>query len=182
MGLPLSRVPDIRKFYGLDHHGASPTDFLETPYVYPDSHVIAARVTAENPDDGFRSTSGKLERVRFQSSPAAWGYFSIGANGNIHEFADSQFGHIFAKGPTREDARRALQLALRNTVVTGEVRTPVEYLVELAETKEFKENTIDTAWLDRLIADNSVKTKFHQQDAIFYGACFRAHRHVKEQR
>jgi hypothetical protein len=35
-----------------------------------------------------------------------WGYFSVGANGGIHEFADSQFGHLFASGPTREDARK----------------------------------------------------------------------------
>jgi hypothetical protein len=33
--------------------------------------------------------------------------------GGIHEFADSQFGHLFAKGATREDARKALILALK---------------------------------------------------------------------
>jgi biotin carboxylase len=33
--------------------------------------------------------------------------------GGIHEFADSQFGHLFAKGATREDARKALVLALK---------------------------------------------------------------------
>ena len=32
----------------------------------------------------------------------------VGNNGGIHEFADSQFGHLFASGPTREDARKAL--------------------------------------------------------------------------
>mmetsp|Transcript_13466 Transcript_13466/g.36268 ORF Transcript_13466/g.36268 Transcript_13466/m.36268 type:complete len:2059 (-) Transcript_13466:87-6263(-) len=181
MGVPLSRVPDIRRFYGLDPTGSTPIDFLETPYVYPDSHVIAARVTAENPDDAFRPTSGKIESVRFQSSPAAWGYFSIGKQGAIHEFADSQFGHIFAKGPTREDARKALQLALKTVHISGEIRTPVEYLVELAETQEFRENTIDTAWLDRLIAEKTVKTKFHTLDAVFYAACFRAHTQVAEQ-
>ena len=56
--------------------------------------ATAARIAAENPDDGFRPTSGKIERVRFQSNPSMWGYFSVGANGKIHEFADSQFGHI----------------------------------------------------------------------------------------
>ena len=37
----------------------------------------------------------------------------MGANGGIHEFADSQFGHLFASGPTREDARKSLVLALK---------------------------------------------------------------------
>eukprot|EP00928_Gymnodinium_smaydae_P014612 TRINITY_DN15382_c0_g1_i1.p1 TRINITY_DN15382_c0_g1~~TRINITY_DN15382_c0_g1_i1.p1 ORF type:complete len:2081 (+),score=604.78 TRINITY_DN15382_c0_g1_i1:101-6343(+) len=181
MGIPLSRVPDVRRFYGLeDAHGTSKIDFLNDTYLYPTSHVIAARVTAENPDDAFRPTSGKIDRVRFQSAPSAWGYFSIGVNGAIHEFADSQFGHIFAKGKTREEARKTLQLTLKQLSVTGEIRTPVEYLVELSDTKEFRENTIDTAWLDKLIAAKSVKTNFRTLDAVFYAACFRAYTKVKE--
>jgi biotin carboxylase len=30
--------------------------------------VIAARITAENPDEGFKPTSGAIERVKFQVS------------------------------------------------------------------------------------------------------------------
>eukprot|EP00931_Biecheleriopsis_adriatica_P068099 TRINITY_DN4212_c0_g1_i3.p1 TRINITY_DN4212_c0_g1~~TRINITY_DN4212_c0_g1_i3.p1 ORF type:complete len:2077 (+),score=502.62 TRINITY_DN4212_c0_g1_i3:244-6231(+) len=180
MGIPLNRVPDIRRFYGLNPDETSKIDFIKDKYVYPTNHVIAARVTAENPDDAFRPTSGKIERIRFQSTPSVWGYFSIGANGGIHEFADSQFGHIFASGPTREHARKNLQLALKRTSITGEIRNPTEYLVELAETEEFKQNTIDTAWLDALIAQKSVKMKYNANDMIFYGACLKAHLHVKE--
>jgi acetyl-CoA carboxylase / biotin carboxylase 1 len=79
--------------------------------------VIAARITAENPDEGFKPTSGRIERVKFQSTSSVWGYFSVGANGGIHEFADSQFGHLFASGPTREAARKNLVLALKEIEV-----------------------------------------------------------------
>ncbi len=68
-------------------------------------HVLAARITAENPDEGFKPTSGLIERVKFQSTPNVWGYFSVGTNGGIHEFADSQFGHLFATGPNRYHAQ-----------------------------------------------------------------------------
>eukprot|EP00405_Crypthecodinium_cohnii_P020766 CAMPEP_0206482608 /NCGR_PEP_ID=MMETSP0324_2-20121206/38966_1 /ASSEMBLY_ACC=CAM_ASM_000836 /TAXON_ID=2866 /ORGANISM="Crypthecodinium cohnii, Strain Seligo" /LENGTH=2089 /DNA_ID=CAMNT_0053960569 /DNA_START=18 /DNA_END=6287 /DNA_ORIENTATION=- len=179
MGIPLERVPDIRRFYGIDPAGDSKIDFLEDKYVYPQRHVIAARITAENPDDAFRPTSGTIERVRFQSAPNVWGYFSIGASGSIHEYADSQFGHLFATGPTREHARKALQLALKNILIVGEIRNPTEYLVELAETKEFKDNTIDTAWLDNLIAQKSVNVKFNVTDMVFYGACLKSFLHMK---
>jgi biotin carboxylase len=47
-------------------------------YQYPNNHVIAARITAENPDEGFKPTSGRIERVKFQSTPRVWGYFSVG--------------------------------------------------------------------------------------------------------
>ena len=33
--------------------------------------------------------------------------FFCDVQGGIHEFADSQFGHIFAKGPNREAARHS---------------------------------------------------------------------------
>eukprot|EP00959_Pyramimonas_sp_CCMP1952_P012089 255282-Pyramimonas_sp.AAC.1 len=115
MGIPLNRIPDVRRFYGLDLEGDSTIDFMTEDYVLPKKHVIAARITAENPDEGFKPTSGRIDRIRFQSSPSVWGYFSVGTNGAVHEFADSQFGHLFATGETREEARKALVLALKVT-------------------------------------------------------------------
>ena len=161
MGIPLNQIEQIREFYGLDPAGTSKIDFLKEDYAYPTKHVIAARITAENPDEGFKPTSGKIERVKFQSSPNVWGYFSVGANGGIHEFADSQFGHLFASGPTREDARKALVLALKEIDVRGDVRSSVEYLIKLLETEAFKENTIDTSWLDGIINNNNININMY---------------------
>jgi len=179
MGIPLYKIPEVRKFYGLpDMYGDSPIDFLEEDYKDVDSHVIAARITAENPDEGFKPTSGSIERVKFQSTSNVWGYFSVGANGGIHEFADSQFGHLFAKGPTREHARRSLVLALKEIEVRGEIRTTVEYLVQLLETQEFKENTIDTSWLDGLIKEKSVQVERPPHLTVLSAALFKAFEHV----
>ena len=69
MGIPLHRIPHIRRFYGLeDVHGSSTIDFHEVRYPKITKHVIAARITAENPDEGFKPTSGSIERVKFQST------------------------------------------------------------------------------------------------------------------
>ncbi|CAK0799153.1 unnamed protein product, partial [Prorocentrum cordatum] len=181
MGIPLHRIPQIRAFYGkAEDDATSPIDFLEENYVYPKTHVIAARITAENPDDGFKPTSGKIERIKFQSSVNCWGYFSVGSNGAIHEFADSQFGHIFARGKDREQARKNLTLALKQLEVVGEIRFPGEYLVELANTQAFKDNTITTSWLDELIKQKSVKLKYNNLDVVFYAAVYRAMNTLKE--
>ena len=180
MGIPLYNIPEIRRFYGkADMYGTDPIDFMTEDYAPIDSHVIAARITAENPDEGFKPTSGRIERIKFQSSSNVWGYFSVGANGGIHEFADSQFGHLFAKGPTREHARRSLVLALKEIEVRGEIRTTVEYLVQLLETKEFKENTIDTSWLDGIIKAKSVTLDVPAQLVVMSAAIFKAVEHVK---
>ncbi len=120
MGIPLNEIPDIRAFYGRpDRYGHDAIDFMAEDYAPIRNHIIAARVTAENPDEGFKPTSGTIERVKFQSTSSVWGYFSVGANGGIHEFADSQFGHLFASGATREAARKNLVLALKEIEVRG---------------------------------------------------------------
>ncbi len=46
-----------------------------------------------------------------------WGYFSVKGGGAIHEFSDSQFGHLFAKGETREAAIRAMVVALKEVKI-----------------------------------------------------------------
>ncbi|XRB02905.1 acetyl-CoA carboxylase [Pycnococcus provasolii] len=180
MGIPLDRIPDVRRLYARDEDGDDKIDFMEDEYVLPERHVLAARITAENPDEGFKPTSGSIERISFQSTPNVWGYFSVGANGGVHEFADSQFGHLFASGPTREDARKALILALKDVNVYGEVRTAVDYLVELASTDAFRENTIDTSWLDGLIAKKSVQVSKDPVLIVMCAAMARAKAHTKE--
>mgnify|MGYP005845589223 CR=1 FL=1 len=181
MGIPLYNIPEIRRLYGKeDMYGHDKIDFLEEDYKPIDTHVIAARITAENPDEGFKPTVGTIERIKFQSTSNVWGYFSVGVNGGIHEFADSQFGHLFAKGANREQARKALVLALKEIEVRGAIRTTVEYLVQLLETKEFIENTIDTSWLDGLIKERSVQIEMPQDLVVTSAAIYRAFQHVKE--
>jgi acetyl-CoA carboxylase/biotin carboxylase 1 len=180
MGIPLYKIPQIRRLYGKeDMYGDDVIDFLEEDYKPINSHVIAARITAENPDEGFKPTSGSIERIKFQSTSDVWGYFSVGANGGIHEFADSQFGHLFAKGDNREQARKALVLALKEIEVRGEIRTTVEYLVELLETEAFKENTIDTSWLDGILKEKSVSVEKPDHLVVASAAVFKAFEHVQ---
>lgn len=44
-------------------------------------------------------------------------------------------------------------IALKELSIRGDFRTTVEYLITLLETRSFQENSIDTAWLDVLIAE-----------------------------
>jgi len=178
MGIPLNMIPEVRSFYDKDPYGNSEIKFLEEDYKNIANHVIAARITAENPDEGFKPTSGSIERIKFQSTVNVWGYFSVGANGGIHEFADSQFGHLFARGPTRESARKSLVQALKQIEVRGEIRTTVEYLVQLLETDDFKQNTIDTAWLDGLLKDKSVYVAKPPHLVVMSAAIFRAFQQI----
>ncbi|KAI8854496.1 carboxyl transferase domain-containing protein [Chytridium lagenaria] len=160
MGIPLNNIKDIRILYGVTPYGLSEIDFdFSKPGSYdiqrkpsPKGHVIAARITAENPEAGFKPNSGKVLELNFRSNSNVWGYFSVTASGGVHEFADSQFGHVFSYGETRDDARKNLAVALKELSFRGDFRTTVEYLIKLLEADSFISNTVTTGWLDDLIA------------------------------
>lgn len=173
MGLPLYRIKDIRILYGEDPWGDSLINF-DQPQVRPQprGHVIAARITSENPDEGFKPSSGTVTELNFRSSKNVWGYFSVAASGGLHEFADSQFGHCFSWGEDREDARENLVVALKELSIRGDFGTTVEYLIKLLETEEYQTNNITTGWLDRLIAE---KVKAKRPDTMLAVICSALH-------
>ena len=183
MGIHLDRIPEVRVFYGEEPYGTTPIDFTARQSLPPKCHTIAVRVTAEDTDEGFRPTSGKVDEIAFKNSKECWGYFSVGSGGEIHQFADSQFGHIFSSGETREEARRGMVLALRNLVVRGEIRTSTPYVMELLETPSFRDCDVSTSWLDGLIAKKAADTPAHQRSihsALIAASIYRNMRSMHE--
>uniref|UniRef100_A0A7S4ATM8 Acetyl-CoA carboxylase n=1 Tax=Pseudo-nitzschia australis TaxID=44445 RepID=A0A7S4ATM8_9STRA len=160
MGIPLDLIPEIRTLYGrsrFDDNPSSPEariDFANTERQPANGHCIAVRITAENAEAGFKPTSGGIQELNFRSTPNVWGYFSMDSSGSIHEFADSQFGHLFANGVDREQARRNMVLALKELSIRGDISTTVDYISRLIELEDFIDNNIDTAWLDGIISQN----------------------------
>lgn len=58
MGIPLNEIPDIRAFYGkADRYGHDAIDFMTEDYAPIRTHIIAARITAENPDEARQINS-----------------------------------------------------------------------------------------------------------------------------
>lgn len=154
MGIQLHRIKDMRVLYGESPWGDTIINFESPDCVpRPRGHVIAARITSENPDEGFKPSSGTVQELNFRSSKNVWGYFSVGATGGLHEFADSQFGHCFSWGENREEAISNMVVAMKELSIRGDFRTTVEYLIKLLETESFRNNDIDTGWLDHLIAE-----------------------------
>uniref|UniRef100_A0A8C4UWW1 acetyl-CoA carboxylase n=1 Tax=Falco tinnunculus TaxID=100819 RepID=A0A8C4UWW1_FALTI len=175
MGIPLHRIKDIRVMYGVSPWGDAAIDFENSAHVpCPRGHVIAARITSENPDEvsGFKPSSGTVQELNFRSNKNVWGYFSVAAAGGLHEFADSQFGHCFSWGENREEAISNMVVALKELSIRGDFRTTVEYLIKLLETESFQQNRIDTGWLDRLIAE---KVQAERPDTMLGVVCGALH-------
>lgn len=171
MGIPLYRIKDIRVLYGESPWGEDPINFENPPQKpHPWGHVIAARITSENPDEGFKPSAGTVQELNFRSNKNVWGYFSVSASGGLHEYADSQFGHCFSWGEDREEARENLVIALKELSIRGDFRTTVEYLITLLETEAFQRNYINTGWLDQLIAERVQSGKPDTMLAVVCGS------------
>ena len=87
MGIPMHMISDIRKLYGLDPTGTSYIDFKNLKRPSPKGHCISCRITSEDPNEGFKPSTGKIHELNFRSSSNVWGYFSVGNNGAIHSFS-----------------------------------------------------------------------------------------------
>uniref|UniRef100_A0AAV1VHC7 Acetyl-CoA carboxylase n=1 Tax=Peronospora matthiolae TaxID=2874970 RepID=A0AAV1VHC7_9STRA len=155
MGIPLYCIPDVRRLYNKDAYETTPIDFDTEKQKPPHGHVIAARITAEDPNAGFQPTSGAIQELNFRSTPDVWGYFSVDSSGQVHEFADSQIGHLFSWSLTREKARKNMILALKELSIRGDIHTTVEYIVNMMESDDFKYNHISTSWLDERISHHN---------------------------
>eukprot|EP01084_Bolivina_argentea_P099911 179521_1 len=181
MGLPLYCIKDVRKLYNGNEKyvtGTSQFDLSNANRIKPIKHCIACRITAENPADHFSPTSGKITELEFHSLPNVWGYFSVKANSSINDYSDSQFGHIFASGKDRNEARKNMVLALSELEIRGEIRTTTAFLSQILENEEYKKGDIHTTWLEQQSAISYDKLPSHltPQKIVLLGASALAHR------
>ena len=100
---------------------------MEDEYSLPERHLIAARITAENPDAGFQAHWVALSESLFNphltfgvTSPSA--PMVVCTSSPIHSLVTSSPLVTIKKRPARR-----LCLRWKGMVVRGEIRTAVEY-------------------------------------------------------
>lgn len=110
-----------------------------------DGHSIEARVYAEDSFGGFLPQAGTATYVGW---PGGVRVDQALESGQVVSTAyDPMLGKVIAHGPDREAARRALLAALDDTAILG-LTTNAGFLRALVASDEFRDATIDTAWLD----------------------------------
>ena len=116
-----------------------------------EGHAIEARVYAEDSFGGFLPQAGTASIVRWPVS--ARGATTVRVDhalesGQVVSTSyDPMLGKVIVHGPDRESARQALVRALDDTAVLG-LTTNTGFLRTLVASEEFRDATIDTAWLD----------------------------------
>jgi 3-methylcrotonyl-CoA carboxylase alpha subunit/acetyl-CoA/propionyl-CoA carboxylase biotin carboxyl carrier protein len=108
-------------------------------------HSIEARVYAEDSFGGFLPQAGTATLVRWPASARV--DHALESGQVVSTSYDPMLGKVIARGADREGARRALLAALDDTAVLG-LTTNTGFLRALVASDEFRDATIDTAWLD----------------------------------
>ena len=108
-------------------------------------HAIEARVYAEDAFNGFLPQAGVAESVRW--SPRSRNDVALESGQTVSTSYDPMLGKVVVHGSTREAARRALVTALDDTAILG-LTTNLGFLRGLAASDAFRDNEIDTAYLD----------------------------------
>ncbi|MFM8980179.1 MAG: acetyl/propionyl/methylcrotonyl-CoA carboxylase subunit alpha [Planctomycetia bacterium] len=114
----------------------------------PRGHAVEARVYAEDPEQGFLPSCGRIGALDVPEGPGlrvdgAWG---VGQEVSPHY--DPLLAKVIAHGATREEAFARLDDALARTAVTG-VRTNVGYLRAILADPEVRAGRVAIDLLER---------------------------------
>ena len=121
---------------------------IDQSQVTLEGHAIEARVYAEDSFHGFLPQAGRTSIVRWGSGEGVRVDHALEPEQEVSTSYDPMLGKVIAWGADREAARAALVAALDDTAILG-ITTNTGFLRTLADSDEFCDATIDTAWLDR---------------------------------
>jgi acetyl-CoA/propionyl-CoA carboxylase biotin carboxyl carrier protein len=117
----------------------------------PRGAAIQCRINAEDPGRNFLPGPGRVTRYRQPAGPFVRVDSGIVQGREIPGDYDSMFAKLVTGGQDRETARRRMLRALDEFVVEG-VPTTIPAHRWILESKEFREATHTTTWLERALA------------------------------
>ena len=121
-------------------------------------HAMECRVYAEDPDNGFFPSPGKITRLLQPGGPGIREDSGIYEGWVVPLDYDPMLSKLIAFAPTREAAIARLLRALDEYVIGG-IRSNLGLFRRILNDAEFKAASIDTGYLDRLLAANTDAAK-----------------------
>ncbi len=132
-------------------------------------YAIEARLNAEDADNGFAPSPGRVELLALPTGPGIRVDTGIATGDAISPDYDSMVAKIIAWGRDRDEAMARLRVALRDTtVVVNGGTTTKAFLLELLDRPEVIDGTADTGWLDRAGLTDGARVAPHADAALLY--------------
>jgi acetyl-CoA carboxylase biotin carboxylase subunit len=111
-------------------------------------HAIECRVYAEDPDNGFLPSPGKITRLRLPKGGGVRDDGGVYEGAEVSIFYDPMISKLVAYGRDRREAIDRMRRALTEYEVGG-IKTTLPFFREVMEDAEFIEGKLDTGFIDR---------------------------------
>ncbi|KPL01116.1 MAG: pyruvate carboxylase subunit A [candidate division Zixibacteria bacterium SM23_73_3] len=121
-------------------------------------HAIECRIYAEDPENNFFPSSGKILFLKEPSGPGIRHDCGIFSGFEVSVYYDPILSKVITWAETREDARRRMILALSNYTILG-VKTSIEFLSSVMDHPEFVVGNTQTNFIDKNMSDWKEKKK-----------------------
>jgi acetyl-CoA carboxylase biotin carboxylase subunit len=120
----------------------------------PRGHAIECRVYAENPDNGFLPSPGRILQLRAPSGPGVRDDSGAAAGLEVPIFYDPLISKLVAWAEDRPAAVARMRRALAEYVVTG-IDTTLPFFAWLFEEPDFLAGRFHTTYLDEVLSARS---------------------------
>ncbi|MCR4847742.1 MAG: biotin/lipoyl-binding protein [Bacteroidales bacterium] len=118
---------------------------FNSPLSTPQGHAIELRIYAEDPENGFLPTPGKVTAYHEPQVRGTRVDSSIDGPCTVSEAYDPMIAKLVCYGKTRQAAIETAQHALKEFILQG-LTTNKAYLWEVIKNPDFAENKIDTSF------------------------------------
>ena len=111
-------------------------------------HAIECRVYAEDPDNDFLPSPGRINYLRVPAGPGIRDDGGIDEGAEVSIYYDPMISKLAAWGRTRREAIERLRRALDEYTVGG-IKTTLPFFREIVRDQEFIEGRLDTGFIAR---------------------------------
>jgi acetyl-CoA carboxylase biotin carboxylase subunit len=116
----------------------------------PHGHAIECRIYAEDPDNRFMPSPGRILCLHVPAGPGIRRDSGVEAGFEVPIFYDSMISKLIAWGEHRDQAIARLRRALSEYEVRG-IKTTIPFFQWILGTDDFREGRFDTTYLDQLL-------------------------------
>jgi acetyl-CoA carboxylase biotin carboxylase subunit len=111
-------------------------------------HAIECRVYAEDPDNNFLPSPGRITHLRVPAGPNVRDDGGIYAGAEVSIYYDPMISKLAAWGRTRGEAIERMRRALAEYTVGG-IKTTLPFFREIIRDEEFIAGRLDTGFIER---------------------------------
>lgn len=115
--------------------------------VFIHGHAIECRINAENPEENFRPSCGRISRLHIPGGPSVRFDTAIYQDYSIPPFYDSMIGKLIVQARTRDYAIRKMKMALSELNILG-VDHNRDLQIDILSDREFVDGTYTTDFME----------------------------------